>query len=335
MRSRPSTTRRLAFTRIHRPRSRERSSKTFEVEPLPQGHCAHPRRGERDLSPLSAPSSASIERRRDIAALRLIGISRRSVVATIVMEAALISVVGSGVGVVVGWLASLVINWHYRGVYRTHLIFALVTPDIVGIAVGLQSFLDSAPASWPAPDWHACHRWRCQAGDRRPRAGVAAPPHGSHESGHSRWRSRRRSCSDLVMLATGMPGVVSPIPRDSRPRSPHRAQGNAANGHRGDDRSTRASSSPPCAPTADRDRYSSARRAAPSDRHESGDDDLWRGRPATQADYQLERGDPVADPDRIVVNPAFLTRAHGRVGDTLDVATGFDPQLRTYAGGGA
>jgi putative ABC transport system permease protein len=54
--------------------------------------------------------------------------------------------------------------------------------------------------------------------------------------------------------------------------------------------------------------------------------------PATQADYQLERGDPVADRDRVVVNTAFLTRAHARVGDTLDVATGFDPQLRTYAG---
>jgi putative ABC transport system permease protein len=54
--------------------------------------------------------------------------------------------------------------------------------------------------------------------------------------------------------------------------------------------------------------------------------------PATQADYQLERGDPVAGPDRIVVNAAFLARARARVGDTLDVATGFDPQLRTYAG---
>lgn len=81
------------------------------------------------------------ERRRDIGALRLIGISRRSVVTSIVMEAALISVVGSGVGVGIGWLTSLVINWHYRGVYRTPLAFAVVTPDIVGVAVALAIML--------------------------------------------------------------------------------------------------------------------------------------------------------------------------------------------------
>jgi putative ABC transport system permease protein len=81
------------------------------------------------------------ERRRDIAALRLIGISRLSVIASIVMEAALISLVGSGVGVGVGWLTSLVINWHYRGVYRTPLAFAVVTPDIIGLAVALAIVL--------------------------------------------------------------------------------------------------------------------------------------------------------------------------------------------------
>lgn len=119
----------------------KRSSKTFEV--VSRFHKA--------IALITIVASAIFllcllilrvdERRRDIAALRLIGISRRSVVATIVMEAALISVVGSAVGVVVGWLASFVINWHYRGVYRTHLIFARVTPDIVGMAVGLAVVL--------------------------------------------------------------------------------------------------------------------------------------------------------------------------------------------------
>ncbi len=77
------------------------------------------------------------ERRRDIAALRLIGISRRSVVWSVVLEAALISVVGSALGTGIGWLGSLLINWHYRGVYRTPLAFALVTPNIVVAAVVL------------------------------------------------------------------------------------------------------------------------------------------------------------------------------------------------------
>ncbi len=54
--------------------------------------------------------------------------------------------------------------------------------------------------------------------------------------------------------------------------------------------------------------------------------------PATQADYQLEQGNPLSGTDRVVVNAAFLAHAHARLGDTLDVATGLDPQLRTYAG---
>ncbi len=81
------------------------------------------------------------ERRHDVAALRLIGISRVSVVTSVVMEAACIALVGSAVGVVVGWATSLFINWHYRGVYRTQLAFALVTPDIVGLAVSLAVVL--------------------------------------------------------------------------------------------------------------------------------------------------------------------------------------------------
>jgi putative ABC transport system permease protein len=54
--------------------------------------------------------------------------------------------------------------------------------------------------------------------------------------------------------------------------------------------------------------------------------------PPTQADYELESGGQAANPDRIVVNATFLAAAHVRIGDTLDVATGFDPQLRAYSG---
>ena len=54
--------------------------------------------------------------------------------------------------------------------------------------------------------------------------------------------------------------------------------------------------------------------------------------PSTQADYQLERGAPIDSVNHIVVNAAFLARAHARLGDTLDVATGFDPQLREFSG---
>ena len=78
------------------------------------------------------------ERRRDVAALRLMGISGASIVKSVMIEAALVAVAGSAVGVALGWASSQLINWHYRGVYRTPLAFALVTSDIVGIAVTLS-----------------------------------------------------------------------------------------------------------------------------------------------------------------------------------------------------
>jgi putative ABC transport system permease protein len=81
------------------------------------------------------------ERRRDIAALRLLGISNRSIIRGVMIESALIAVVGSAMGVALGWLASLIINWHYRGVYRTPLAFAVVTPGIIGLAVSLSLVL--------------------------------------------------------------------------------------------------------------------------------------------------------------------------------------------------
>jgi len=81
------------------------------------------------------------ERRRDVAALRLMGISARSIVRSVMVEAALIAVIGSGVGVFIGWSAARIINWHYRGVYRTPLAFASVTPDIIVLAVSLSLVL--------------------------------------------------------------------------------------------------------------------------------------------------------------------------------------------------
>jgi putative ABC transport system permease protein len=81
------------------------------------------------------------ERRRDVAALRLMGISARSIVKSVMVEAALIAIAGSGVGVALGWTSSQLINWHYRGVYRTPLAFALVTRDIVTLAVALSLVL--------------------------------------------------------------------------------------------------------------------------------------------------------------------------------------------------
>ncbi len=54
--------------------------------------------------------------------------------------------------------------------------------------------------------------------------------------------------------------------------------------------------------------------------------------PAVQGDYELLSGkNPIAD-DAIVGNDDFLRAAGARIGDTLTVSSGYDPQLRTFAG---
>jgi putative ABC transport system permease protein len=89
------------------------------------------------------------ERRRDVAALRLMGISARTVVRSVVLEAAGIAVMGSVAGVGVGAAASWFVNRHYQAVYRTPLRFSLITPDIVLFAIGLALLLGLA-AGWLA-----------------------------------------------------------------------------------------------------------------------------------------------------------------------------------------
>ena len=54
--------------------------------------------------------------------------------------------------------------------------------------------------------------------------------------------------------------------------------------------------------------------------------------PRVQGDYELLRGADITAPDRLVASEAFLAAARVRLGDTLDVAARFDPQLRTYGG---
>lgn len=78
------------------------------------------------------------ERRRDVGALRLIGVSRRTIVRAVVLEASLISLVGSVMGAALGYFAGWIVNWHYQGVYSTPLKFAMVTPQIVLFATLLS-----------------------------------------------------------------------------------------------------------------------------------------------------------------------------------------------------
>lgn len=54
--------------------------------------------------------------------------------------------------------------------------------------------------------------------------------------------------------------------------------------------------------------------------------------PRVQGDYELLSGkDPLAA-DEIVVNDDFIRETRAKVGDTIEVSTGYNPQLRTYSG---
>ena len=54
--------------------------------------------------------------------------------------------------------------------------------------------------------------------------------------------------------------------------------------------------------------------------------------PSVQGDYELLRGEDARAPDRVVANEPYLRTTGRRLGDTVDVAAGFDPQFRSYAG---
>lgn len=54
--------------------------------------------------------------------------------------------------------------------------------------------------------------------------------------------------------------------------------------------------------------------------------------PSVQGDYELLSGEDVTRSDAIVVNDHLLEQLGARIGDTLNVAAGFDPQTRSYTG---
>jgi putative ABC transport system permease protein len=54
--------------------------------------------------------------------------------------------------------------------------------------------------------------------------------------------------------------------------------------------------------------------------------------PSVQGDYELLSGKDVTEPKFMVANDHLLSQLGSHVGDTLSVATGYDPQTRTYSG---
>ncbi len=54
--------------------------------------------------------------------------------------------------------------------------------------------------------------------------------------------------------------------------------------------------------------------------------------PTVQGDYEFLSGRDVTTSDAIVANDYLIRQLRARIGDTLTVATGYDPQTRTYSG---
>jgi putative ABC transport system permease protein len=81
------------------------------------------------------------ERRRDVAALGRMGLSRATVIRTVMLESSFVALLGSLFGVGLGFVTAAFVNAHYQSVYRTPLKFAIITPSTVAYSVLLSLVL--------------------------------------------------------------------------------------------------------------------------------------------------------------------------------------------------
>ena len=87
------------------------------------------------------------ERRRELAALTLIGISRRTILVGLALESIVVALAGGALGVGIGLAASRVINAYFRSYYRTDLVFSRVSADVALLAVGVAIPIGVAAAA--------------------------------------------------------------------------------------------------------------------------------------------------------------------------------------------
>ena len=91
------------------------------------------------------------ERRLDAAVMRFVGVRRRTIFGALLLEAALVAVLGSVAGTGLAFMPGAATNAYYRSSFDTRLTFSLITPEIVlfslilSLALGL---LAGALAAW-------------------------------------------------------------------------------------------------------------------------------------------------------------------------------------------
>ena len=96
------------------------------------------------------------EMRRQVGAMRLIGIAPRTIAGTMLMIATGVALVGSAVGIGIGALLSLAINAYYRRLFDTDLVFSRITVDLLGRATALSVLLGIAAGTITA--WRLLRR---------------------------------------------------------------------------------------------------------------------------------------------------------------------------------
>jgi putative ABC transport system permease protein len=95
------------------------------------------------------------ERRMDAAVMRFVGVRRRTIFGALLLEAALVAVVGSVVGTGLALAAGAATNAYYRHYFDTALTFSLITPGIVLFSVALSLLLGVAAGAVAA--WRLVH----------------------------------------------------------------------------------------------------------------------------------------------------------------------------------
>ncbi len=84
------------------------------------------------------------ERRLDAAVMRFVGVRRRTIFCALLLEAAVLAVAGSLLGIVIALAAGAITNAYYQRFFDTQLVFSVITPRIVALGVGLSLVLGLA-----------------------------------------------------------------------------------------------------------------------------------------------------------------------------------------------
>jgi putative ABC transport system permease protein len=84
------------------------------------------------------------ERRLDAAVMRFVGVRRRTIFGALLLEAAVLAVAGSVLGIGIALVAGAITNAYYQRFFDTTLVFSVITPRIVALGVALSLVLGIA-----------------------------------------------------------------------------------------------------------------------------------------------------------------------------------------------